>query len=130
MTSTLADVAHLARVAARAADDKKGEATVILDVGQVLAITDLFVVTSASNPRLVRTIVEDVERRIKEAGGPGPRTIEGLDDARWVLMDYGDFVVHVFLSDARSYYDLERLWGDAPRLEWREEGRPAVASGK
>ena len=132
MTSTLDDVRRLARTAARAADDKKGEATVILDVGRVLAITDLFVVTSASNPRLVRTIVEEVERKLKDDGGPGPRTVEGLDDARWVLMDYGDFVVHVFLSDARDYYDLERLWGDAPRLEWRDdEARSsAVASGE
>ena len=131
MTSTLDDVRRLARTAARAADDKKGEATVILDVGRMLAITDLFVVTSAPNPRLVRTIVEEVERRIKEEAGPGPRTTEGLDDARWVLMDYGDFVVHVFLSDARDYYDLERLWGDAPRVEWRDDARPpAVASGE
>lgn len=130
-SSTLDDVRRLAATAARTADDKKGEATVILDVGRVLAITDLFVVTSAPNPRLVRTIVEEVERKLKDVGGPGPRTVEGMDDARWVLMDYGDFVVHVFLSDARDYYDLERLWGDAPRLEWRDAApRPAVASGE
>ena len=70
----------------------------ILSVGKVLAITDAFVITSGSNPRQVRTIVEEVEEQVKRAGGPAPLRIEGLDDARWVLMDYGDFVVHVLLE--------------------------------
>jgi ribosome-associated protein len=111
----------LAAAAAGAADDKQGRDIVILDVGQVLAITDLFVITSGANARQVRTIVEEVEKKVKEAGGPGPERIEGLDDARWVLMDYGDFVVHVFLDEVRRYYDLERLWADAPRTDWDEE---------
>ncbi len=102
-------------VAARAASGKKGEDTVVLSVGSILAITDAFVITSARNDRLVRTIAEEVERQVKAAGGPGPLRIEGLDDARWVLMDYGDFVVHVFLDEVRAYYDLERLWSDVPR---------------
>jgi ribosome-associated protein len=59
--------------------------------------------------------------------GPKPLRVEGLDDARWVLLDYGDFVVHVFLDEVRRYYDLERLWSDAPRVEWDEEA--AAASG-
>ena len=85
-------------MAARAAWAKGGEDTVILSVGTVLAITDAFVITSGSNPRQVRTITEEVEEQIKQAGGPAPLRIEGLDDARWVLMDYGDFVVHVMLT--------------------------------
>jgi ribosome-associated protein len=108
--------------AAKAASDKKGEDTIILEVGAVLAITDAFVITSGANSRQVRTIAEEVERRIDETGGSKPLRIEGLDDARWVLMDYGDFVVHVFLDDVRRYYDLERLWSDAPRVEWEATG--------
>ena len=74
----------------------------------------------------MRTIAEEVEAKVKAAGGGGPLRIEGLDDARWILLDWGDFVVHVFLDEAREYYDLERLWGDAPRLVWEEEPRAAA----
>lgn len=104
--------------AARAAEDKKGERTLVLRVGDVLAITDAFVITSAPNTRQVRTIAEEIERQITESGGPKPLRIEGLDDLRWVLLDYGGFVVHVFLTEARDYYELERLWADVPRIEW------------
>lgn len=106
-------------LAARAASDKKADDVVILAVGGILpAVTDAFVIASAPNARLVRTIAEEVEARVKEGGGPSPLHIEGLDDARWVLLDYGDFVVHVFLDEVRTFYDLERLWADAPRWEW------------
>jgi ribosome-associated protein len=107
--------------AARGADDKKGADTLVLAVGDVLAVTDYFVITSGTNPRQVRTIADEVEQRISEAGGPKPLRIEGLDDLTWVLLDYGDFVVHVFHEDARRYYELERLWADVPRLDWAEE---------
>jgi ribosome-associated protein len=107
--------------AARAADDKKGEDTLVLAVGAVLALTDHFVITHGTNPRQVRTIAEEIERRITEAGGPKPLRIEGLDDLTWVLLDYGDFVAHVFHEDARRYYELERLWADVPKVQWRQE---------
>ena len=116
-------------VAAQAAAAKKGDDIVILDVGQVLVITDTFVITSASNDRLVRSIAEEIEKRIKEEGGPAPLRIEGLREAEWVLLDYGDFVVHVFLEETRRFYDLERLWSDAPRVPW-EERVPARAAGE
>ncbi len=103
--------------AADAASSKTIDPTVVLDVGDLLGITDHFVITSGSNVRQVRTIAEEIELRVKEQGGGSPRYIEGLDDARWVLLDYGDFVVHVFLDEARRYYDLERLWSDAPRVD-------------
>jgi ribosome-associated protein len=109
---------HWAVVAARAADEKQGDDTVVLEVGEVLAITDAFVITSASNSRLVRTIAEAVEEQVSLAGGPKPLRIEGLDDARWILMDYGTFVVHVFADEARHFYELERLWADVPRTDW------------
>ena len=113
---------QLAAAAARAADAKLGRDTVVIEVGDVLAITDFFVITSGANDRQVRTIVEEVERQVvADAFGPAakPRRIEGLDALRWVLMDYGSFVVHVFDEETRQFYDLERLWRDMPRLEWR-----------
>jgi ribosome-associated protein len=86
----------------------------------VLALTDHFVITHGTNPRQVKTIADEVERRITEAGGPKPLRIEGLDDLSWVLIDYGDFVVHVFSEQARRFYELERLWADVPKVEWQE----------
>lgn len=123
------DIRQQTVVAARAAAAKKGEDPVILEVGAVLAITDAFVVTSGANPRQVRTIAEEVEDRVAAECGPRPLRVEGLDDARWVLLDYGDFVVHVFLEEVRRYYDLERLWSDAPRVEWEDEAEAAVPVG-
>jgi ribosome-associated protein len=107
-----------ARLAAAVADEKKGAETIILDVGDVLAICDLFVVTSAPNTRLVRTIAEEIEERIRRAGGPSPIQIEGLRDLQWVLVDYGDLVIHVFHDEARRFYDIERLYRDVPRVRW------------
>lgn len=124
---TLDQVRDWCATAARASWEKGGEDTVILSVGKTLSITDAFVITSATNPRQVRTITEEVEEKIKRAGGPAPLRIEGLDDARWVLMDYGDFVVHVLLDEAREFYQLDRLWSDADRWEW--ESPEARAAG-
>ena len=115
----LESVHHWCEVAAQAAASKKGDDIVILDVGAVLVITDSFVITSAPNDRLVRTIAEEVERRIKEVGGPAPLRIEGQREAEWVLLDYGDFVVHVFLEETRRFYDIERLYRDVPVIDWR-----------
>lgn len=125
------DIRQQTVVAARAAAAKKGEDPVILEVEEVLAITDAFVITSGANARQVRTIAEEVEAQVAEACGPRPLRVEGLDDARWVLLDYGDFVVHVFQEEVRRYYDLERLWSDAPRVEWEDapaDMPPAAAS--
>lgn len=107
-----------ALAAARAADAKGGDRTVVLRVGEVLGITELFVISSASNTRLVKAVVEEIEERVAAEHGVRPTRIEGRDDLRWVLMDYGDWVAHVFLSEARDFYDLERLWADVPRVDW------------
>lgn len=104
--------------AARAAASKTDERTVVLDVGDVLSITGWFVITSGGNTRQVRTIAETVEERVAEIGGPKPLRIEGLDSSQWVLMDYGDFIVHVFMEETRAFYDLERLWRDVPTVKW------------
>jgi len=91
---------------------------VALDVGDILGIAEAFVIASASNVRQVRTIVEEIEQVLKADDGAGPISIEGLDDATWVLLDFGDIIVHVFLTETREYYDLDRLWADAPGVEW------------
>jgi ribosome-associated protein len=112
------DAHRRAGIAAHAADDKKGEEIVVLDVGEIISIAEAFVFVSAPNTRLVRTIVDEIELALKIADDEGPRSVEGLDDATWVLMDYGDLIVHVFLSETRAFYDLDRLWADAPIVEW------------
>jgi ribosome-associated protein len=116
----LAAVTSAALVAAAAADDKLGTDTVVLAMGELLVVVDAFVITSGRNPRQVRTLVEEVELRVKEEEGRSPVRVEGLRDGTWVLMDYGDFIVHVFLQETRDYYDLEHLWSGAPRLDWQQ----------
>lgn len=115
-----AQIPEAARIAAAAAEAKLGESTVVLAMGELLGVTDAFVITSGRNSRQVRTIVEEVERKVKEATGRSPWAVEGMHDLQWVLMDYGDFLVHVFLDETRGYYDLERLWGDAVRVPWED----------
>ena len=87
----------------------------------MLAITDAFVITHGTNRRQVLTIAEEVEAQVKAVGGPSPLRVEGIGEAQWVLIDFGDFVVHVFLDEVRRYYDLERLWADAPRWSWEDD---------
>jgi ribosome-associated protein len=115
-------------LAARAASSKLGRDIVVLGVEKLLGLTDAFVIADGTNPRQVRTITEEVERQLKLAGNGGPFCVEGLDDARWVLMDYGDFVVHVFLEEVRRFYDLEQLWGDAPRWDWDDQAGRLVGT--
>lgn len=110
---------ELALVAARAADDKQGTETIVLEVGQVLTITELFVVTGASNRRLVRAIADEIEEQVKAVCGRSPGRTEGHREQQWVLLDYGDVVVHVFLEEMRQFYEIERLYKDAPRVNWK-----------
>lgn len=115
------DTFDVCRVAAQAAADKKAERPVILDVGSQLGIVDAFVICSAGNDRLVRTIAEEVEAKVREQAGVSPLRVEGKNQATWILLDYGDLIVHVFLEEWRTYYDLERLWKDSPRVAWDVE---------
>jgi ribosome-associated protein len=117
-----------AHAAAQAAADKKGTDIVLLEVGEIISIIDWFVLASASNTRQVRTIVDEIERALADLDGAVPSGSEGRDDATWVLLDYGDVVIHVFLDQTRAYYDLDRLWADAPRLDW-DETAPVAAGG-
>lgn len=110
------ELRRLVSLVVEAAEDKLGQRTDAFFVGDILGITDWFVVTSASNSRQVRAIVDNIEEQLTLSGGPKPIRIEGKDGLNWVLMDYGAFVVHVFDDESRDYYDLERLWKDVPRL--------------
>jgi ribosome-associated protein len=109
----------LAVVAARAASAKQGEAIVVLDVSDVIAITDYFVIVSAGSERQVKTISEEVIRAAKEQG-VRPVRREGEAGTRWLLLDFVDFVVHVFHEEEREFYRLENLWRDAPVIDWEE----------
>ena len=100
--------------------DKKAEALSLLELEQSSgAFTDYFVICSGTNPRQVQAISDEVELRLKR-GGLYPNNIEGHKQAEWVLIDYVDFVVHIFSESARRYYDLERLWKSAKKLEPKE----------
>lgn len=106
----------LATIAALAADDKLAEEIAVLDVSDVLNISDIFVIASASNERQVTAIVEEVEDKLTEAGVE-PIRREGAREGRWALLDYGEFVVHVFRTQEREFYGLDRLWRDCPLID-------------
>ena len=110
----------VAIIAARCADEKQGRNIVVLDVGDVLAITEYFVVIDAPNRRLVRTIVDEVEESVRAATDRSPIRVEGLNEQQWVLMDFGEVVVHVFLDEVRRFYEIERLYKDVGKLDWSE----------
>jgi ribosome-associated protein len=116
-------------VAAEAASDKLGGSIRLLFVGEILSITDWFLIASAGSTRQVRTIADEVQAQVKRQCGRGPVRVEGLSEASWVLLDFADFVVHVFLEETRRYYDLERLWSDCPTMEWSDTLRPQAAGG-
>ena len=119
MTLETTPAAQLAIAASRALDEKKGEDVMILEVGPILGITELFVIASASNIRLVRSLVDEVEEQVFILLDRRPVRMEGLTDRQWVLMDYGDVVVHIFADEARRFYEIERLYKDVQRVEWR-----------
>lgn len=105
--------------AARAASEKKAADIVALDLRKVQAFTDFFLICTGQNIRQVQAIADAVEAALAKAGQK-PAHVEGYDRANWILLDYFTFVVHVFAPDARGFYDIERLWGSADRLELLE----------
>ena len=115
----------LAVHAARAAAEKMARDILVLQVRDLIAITDFFVIASGATDRQVKAIGEAVEDALRQ-DGVRPMRREGERDMRWLLLDYADIVVHVFLDEARSYYELERLWKDAPRVTIRDLDREAA----
>ena len=111
--------------AARAAASKQARDVVVLDVRELIVITDYFLIASGTSDRQVRTIAEEIERSVREKGLKPVRR-EGEREGHWALLDFVDFVAHVFLDSDREFYDLERLWSDAPVLEWEERAASGV----
>jgi ribosome-associated protein len=118
--------AELAAVIARYADDKKAQSIVELDLRGVIDYTDYFVICSGGTERQVKAIVDAIHLGCKTELGIAPKRVEGLPGSQWVLMDYLDVVVHVFVRELREFYALERLWGEVPAREIRP---PALAGG-
>jgi ribosome-associated protein len=120
--------ADLARAIAGYADDKKAQDIVELDLRGVLGYTDRFVICSGTSERQVKAIHDGIHLGMKQDHGMLPRRVEGATEARWILMDYLDVVVHVFTPETRDYYRLEQLWGEAPARAAGPAGQVSGAS--
>ena len=104
------------RLAVAAALDKKATDLDVLAVGELTSIADYFVLASASNERQAQAIADSITSRLKDEMDVKPLLVEGMTPGRWVLLDFGDFIIHIFTEDVRRFYGLERLWGDAPNV--------------
>jgi len=111
-----ADSLQFVKKAAALLDSKKAEDIVALDIRELTSIGDFFVIASGGNTTLVKTLAEELEDKFA-AEGVEPRRVEGAGSAMWILMDYGDVVIHIFYKEQREFYCLERLWADAPKFE-------------
>ncbi|MBM4055065.1 MAG: ribosome silencing factor [Planctomycetes bacterium] len=105
---------------AKIAEDKKAEEIVVLDVSGLTFITDFFVICSGFNSRQLQSIMDEVELKM-EGCGIRRNGVEGYTEAKWILIDYGDVVLHLFCQETRHFYDLELLWGDAPKIPWKTD---------
>jgi ribosome-associated protein len=113
----------MARMAADAIFERKGADIVLLDVEGLFILSDIFVIATGTSRPHVQALSEYVEEKLKE-NGIAPLRVEGHGQGEWVLVDYGDIIVHLFQGASRDFYSLERLWGDAERIQWEE---PAVS---
>jgi len=113
---------ELARVCARIADENRAKEILLLDLRNATPLVDFFVIATAASRRQSHAIAEEIDQEMKRRS-ERKLGIEGSEEGRWVLLDYGDFVVHIFSPEARSYYHLEEIWGDAPQLDWQD---PAI----
>lgn len=110
--------------AVEAALDKKAIGLEVLDVGELTSLADYFVICSGSTERQTGAIADSIEERLREKLDTRPHMVEGVSPGRWILMDYGDFIIHIFTEETRRFYALDRLWGDAPDVT------EAIASGE
>lgn len=104
---------------AQMAEDFRGKETVVLDLTEITPIADYFVITTATNPRQIAGLIDEVRKTFK-AKKHGVAPLEGTETGAWTLQDFGDIVLHVFLKEARELYDLEHLWADAGRIDWKQ----------
>ncbi len=108
-----------ARICARIADDNRAKDIVLLDLRQVTPLVDFFVIVTAASRRQSHAIASEVDQRMKKLG-EAKLGLEGSEEGHWILIDYGDFVVHIFSPEDRAYYALEEIWGDTPHVDWQE----------
>lgn len=116
----------MARTAADALFAKNGTDIVLLDVEKTFFLSDVFVIATGSSTTNVQALADHVEEKLKETHNTKPLRVEGRTQGEWVLVDLGDIIVHIFQAEAREFYSLERLWGDAARIKWEE---PVVTDG-
>jgi ribosome-associated protein len=112
-----ADLDPELQLAIKCISEKKGENIVGLDLRDIASFTEYFVIASGTNQRQVQAIADEINEQLKKQLGSRPVRIEGYNSAEWVLLDYGDFIVHIFNGEARDFYDLARLWRDARKVE-------------
>jgi ribosome-associated protein len=106
-------------LAAKVCDDLRGKDTIVLDLTGITPLFDYFVISTGNSRRQMHAIAEEVQRVLKRHGSPRLGQ-EGADSSKWIVQDFGDVVVHLFTEEARGLYDLEHLWGDAPRIDWAD----------
>ncbi|MBX7170413.1 MAG: ribosome silencing factor [Pyrinomonadaceae bacterium] len=115
-----AELDESVKLALHCASEKKAVNTNALDLREIASFTEFFIITSGTNQRQVQAIADEIEEKLKKQLSTRPVRIEGYTTAEWVLMDYGDFIVHIFEQKAREFYDLERLWRDAKKVDLPE----------
>src|SRR5438270_7869734 len=120
------DSRKLALLCRELADNKKAEDIVILDVRELSSVTDYFVIASGTSEPHLRAIVEEITDKLREEHNVRPRAMDGTFQTAWVVIDYFDVIVHVMRQDLRDRYDLETLWGDAPRVRTRKKAPSAA----
>ena len=116
----------MAKAAADAIFDRKGIDIVLLDVAETFVLSDVFIIATGTSRPHVQALAEGVEEKLKIELDLKPLRLEGKPEATWILVDYGDIIVHLFQESARDFYSLERLWGDSERVKWEE---PVVSEG-
>ncbi len=119
------DAKKLALLCRKLADDKKADNAVVLDMRKLSSVTDFFVIVSATSEPHMRAIADEITEKVKAESDIRPRAVDGTLRGSWMVIDYSDVIIHIMRADARSHYDLEGLWGDAPRVKGR---RPRRAS--
>jgi ribosome-associated protein len=124
-----AELDERVRLALHAAGEKKAHDLVVLDLREVASFTEFFVIASGTNVRQVQAVADEVQEQLRKRLGVKPARVEGYNSAEWVLLDYGDFIFHVFEEKSRRFYDLERLWRDAARVPLPPEPAPGAGEG-
>ncbi len=117
------DAKKLALLCRKLADDKKADNAVVLDMRKLSSVTDFFVIVSATSEPHMRAIADEITEKVKAESDIRPRAVDGTLRGSWMVIDYSDVIIHIMRADARSHYDLEGLWGDAPRVKGRKARR-------